>query len=147
VITEPQARILEQKRVLKDFLSSFDFLRMFRFTGFRGAAQEPSTTPAAWVSAIAETGRQYALYLSHSCAVLPGGDWYNGWYAPAPGDYEDQLGLDVPAGNYAIEWLDPATGGSVRRFDREHGGGWIDLRSPRYPIDIALSMRNCGSED
>ncbi len=142
-ITEPQATILRQKKILKNFLYGFDFSRMYRFTGFQGVAQEPSTSPGA---ASAEPGAQYALYLSRSSAVVPGDEWYNGYYIGAPGEYDDEISLELPSGTYTVEWLDPATGETVRCFDLEHGRGRCDLRTPRYAMDIALSLRKCAAE-
>ncbi len=70
---EPQATILRQKQVLREFLEGFEFVEMRRFTGFDGAGREPSTTASAWATAIAEPGRQYALYLSRSSCGHPVG--------------------------------------------------------------------------
>ncbi len=93
----PQSEILLQKKRLKDFITGFEFARMLRFTGFDGVAREPSQSAGAWATAIAEPGRQYALYLSNSYAVVTSADWYNGFYAPAPGRHRDNLGI-------AAEW-------------------------------------------
>lgn len=57
--TSTQKEILPQKRVLMDFMRSLDFVRMTKYTEFRVA------DPEAPARAIAEPGKQYALYLFH----------------------------------------------------------------------------------
>jgi hypothetical protein len=141
----PQATILAQKKVLRDFLEAFDFAGMRRFTGFGGVGQEPSVTPSAWATAIAETGRQYALYLSHSSAVTVAGDWYNGYYAPDPGSHRDRVDLDLPSGSYRIDWVHPPDGALVGTSVEKHGGGTLRLETPAYEIDIALAVRRRGA--
>jgi hypothetical protein len=140
---EPQATILRQKKVLRDFLYGFAFEKMHRFTGFRGAAAGPTAEPAAWATAIAEPGNQYALYLNHSSQVSTAGD--NGYYAAAQGSYEETLRLEVPEGSYRVEWIDPSTGRTVASTPVEHAGGACTLRTPRHSIDIALAVRKAGS--
>jgi hypothetical protein len=138
---EPQATILRQKKVLKDFLRGFDFVKMHRFAGFAGVAGEPTTSAGAWATAIAEPGAQYALYFSRSRAVTPSLDWYNGFYAPDPGQHRDRIVLEVPAGSYRLEWINPADGVAVESVALEHDGGALELPTPGYEVDVALAMR------
>src|SRR5512139_2275207 len=57
---DTRERIVPQRKVLKDFVESFALASMERFAGVDGV-------PAgAFASALAEPGRQYALYLFHA---------------------------------------------------------------------------------
>ena len=121
--------IVPQKKVLRDFLNSFDFVRMSRLTDFTA----PSGTIA---SAMGENGKQYALYIFH-------GKLTNGcFWVGTPGNYQDQIALNtVPAGTYRLEWIDPATGAVKHTETRTHVGAKFVLKTPAYSMDLALRLR------
>ena len=47
-----------------------------------------------------------------------------------PGEYQEDLILVIPEGNYRAEWVDPATGHILRTDDFSHGGGNCTLETP-----------------
>jgi hypothetical protein len=138
---EPQPTVLQQKKVLREFLEGFDFARMRSYKGFSGVHQKPALTETAWATAIAEPGKQYALYLSHSFAACKANEaWYGGFYAPTAGSHRDTLTLEVPPGTYRVEWVEPATGKMLDAQTRVELSGAVTLQTPTYAIDIALRM-------
>ena len=48
------------------------------------------------------------------------------------------LGLELPAGSYALTWTDPITGAAIGESQLEHAGGTAQLTSPAYSEDVAL---------
>ena len=128
-----------QLKILKDFICSFDFTRMTPENSvIRGGVSagdkleyiwkgvgssdfmikgEPRD-PRAW--ALVEQGMAYAIYIN-------GGDRVN-------------LILDVPAGQYRAEWLNPHTGEMKQAQLVAHAGGDLSLASPAYIEDIALRL-------
>jgi hypothetical protein len=52
-----------------------------------------------------------------------------------------EVTLDLPAGRYRAEWLDPKTGASSKAGDLEHAGGRKPLTSPAFDEDVALAIR------
>jgi len=70
---------------------------------------------------LAEPGKQYAVYVK--------------------GGTQAELALDVPTGNYHVEWLNPKNGENEGAQVVEHPGGPLKLPSPEYVEDIALSLR------
>ncbi len=129
---DTRERIVPQRKVLKDFVESFDVSSMARFEGVAGVPT------GAFASALAETGRQYALYLFHA----KGDGQWGAHFVATPGAYRDTLTLKaVPAGSYRLEWVDPVSGG-VRASDAVRWrGGDLALTTPAYSIDVALRMR------
>ena len=105
-----------QLQILKDFLYSFDFLKMAPDdTVIKGGMPSGATARA-----LAEPGTAYAIYIQ-------GGSQVN-------------LMLDIPAGDYRAEWLNPHTGAIDRAQDLSHDGGNLTLASPPYSEDIALRL-------
>jgi hypothetical protein len=106
----------EQLGRLKQFMESFDFIRM----------RPDSTTitgdlPAhAVAQVLSEKGKQYAVYIY-------GGGQVN-------------LQLMLPAGVYNVEWLNTLTGDYHHKKILKHPGGKALLTSPAYPEDIALRL-------
>jgi hypothetical protein len=116
----------KQMRVLKEFVSSFDFVRM---KPDRSVVDAPEALAA---QALVEAGRQYAVYLH----VPVGKD------APArAASRTAEIRLDLPAGRYRIEWVEPATGAPLRQENLEHAGGRKSLTTPAFDEDIALAVR------
>ena len=88
-----------QLAILKRFLAGFDFLKMVP-----DRSVIASGVPAgASAYALAEPGRAYAIYLS--------------------GGTRAELGLNLPAGKYRVEWVDTRSGEVARTLDLDHGGG------------------------
>ncbi|MCC6819425.1 MAG: hypothetical protein IT579_01735 [Verrucomicrobia subdivision 3 bacterium] len=52
------------------------------------------------------------------------------------------LTLELPAGDYRAEWLDPKNGTVTRREDFQHRGGDKTLTSPAFTEDAALRLVN-----
>ncbi len=129
---DTRERIVPQRRILKDFVEGFDLTRLARFDGVTGV-------PAgAFASALAEPGKQYAVYLFHA---RDDGKW-GAHFVATPGTWRDTLALKaVPAGSYRLEWVDPVSG-VVRASEAVRwGGGDLALTTPPYSLDIALRMR------
>jgi hypothetical protein len=52
-----------------------------------------------------------------------------------------EIGLDLPAGRYRAEWIDPVTGAITKAEDLRHAGGRRALVSPALDEDLALAVR------
>jgi len=123
--------IVPQRKVLKDFMSSFDLKGISRFTDFSG------TPPDAFCNILAENGKQYALYIFHGAYE---GEW-GANFIPDPGNYLDTLILNnIPAGDYLLEWIDPVSGKVRNSENLNFTGGKLMLKTPDYSTDIAMRM-------
>jgi hypothetical protein len=128
--TADNAQVLRALRNLKDFIYSFDFLKMRPDKSFIA-----SGVPAgAYCRAISQPGEQYALYLHHS--KLDSGSAY----IVSPGNYVEKLVLNLPAGTYKVDWVDPASGSVVRTETVTHQGGERTFTTPAHAVDIALRI-------
>ncbi|MFB3921349.1 MAG: hypothetical protein ACE145_06475 [Terriglobia bacterium] len=129
--TPDNTQVLTALRALKDFIYSFDFLKMRPDKRFVTGG-----VPAgAHCRAISERGRQYAFYLHHSAGA---GETA---YTVTPGNYVENLVLDLPAGAYKAEWVDPASGNVIGADTLSHQGGKRTLTTPKHSIDIALRIK------
>ncbi len=136
--------ILQQRKKLRDFIEGFDFARMSRFTGFSRIDQNAHKDGRAWGTAIAEQGKQYALYASHThLGTHPDGPSY---YCERPGSnrYQDAITFnELPANRYQAEWIDPSSGSVIgaTNFTLNTTGNYT-LSTPQYKVDIALRMKS-----
>jgi len=116
--------------VLKRFLESFDFLRMKPLPNAATSARGFNTR------VLVEPGRACAVYVSRSLDDKQGG-----------GTVADQtvvVALDLPAGTYRVEWLNPITGVTAKRPKLKHAGGYVRLDSPPFRDDVALKVVRAG---
>jgi hypothetical protein len=90
---------------------------------------------------MSQPGRQYALYLHHSVRGKDGPGSEAAVYVATPGHYQEELGLDLPAGSYQADWVDPAAGQSLRSERFTHTGGQRILATPAYTVDLALRIK------
>nr|CAA9228008.1 hypothetical protein AVDCRST_MAG63-835 [uncultured Armatimonadetes bacterium] len=112
-----------QYKILRDFMNGFDFLKMRP----HNAAVAGNLPDGVRATALAEPGKTYALYLN------------GGGGAAVP------LVLDVPAGRWRAEWLDPATGAwNPAPKETDHAGGNLALDVPGYTKDTALRLTRKG---
>jgi hypothetical protein len=124
-------RILTALQSLVKFMGSFDLEGMKQDTAFVASG----LPPGVYSRAISEPGRQYAAYHHHST----GGK--GSAYTVTPGNYREELGLVLPAGSYALEWVDPATGEVIASEQFHHEGGNRPVRAPEHHVDIALRVK------
>lgn len=119
-----------QLGVLKRFFDGLDFVRM---------------APAAGL--VRETVPSLSVYaLAH-----PAGSWAGCLHVPIPnkpreigeltGELEADLVLDLPGGDYHLEWVSPLTGETVAGEDIPHPGGACRVRTPRFSVDLAFRLR------
>ena len=129
--TPDNVQLLLALQSLKGFLYSFDFVKMKPDKTFvaRGVPAD-----AHW-RALSEAGQQYALYLHHS----KGGT--GSAYEASPGKYVEHLVLNLKAGRYKADWIDPATGSVISSTTlRDDAGAWT-VTTPTYSVDIALRIK------
>ncbi len=135
--TSTQKEILPQKRALLDFMMGLDFIKMKKYTDFRVTDSE------ALARAIAEPGKQYALYVFHGSRKWD--EWSQGRTAVrfnVNADwFTDTVTLKIPAGAYRVEWVNPSSGAVIASKSLESKGGDVTLETPRYFADIALRMK------
>jgi hypothetical protein len=120
--TPDNAQILGALRNLKDFIYSFDFVKMRADKSF-----VVSGIPrGAYCRGISQPGEQYALYHHHSQLD----ERSHQYYIVAPGIYRETLALDLPPGSYEADWLDPASGKLLNSSAFSHQGGTKRLLPP-----------------
>jgi hypothetical protein len=130
--TPDNAQILGALRNLKDFIYSFDFVKMRADKSFvvRGVPE------GAYCRGISQAGEQYALYHHHSEL-----DEDENYYIVKPGQYHETLVLDLPAGTYKADWVDPSSGSLLSTVTFTHQGGKQNLITPEHTVDIALRIK------
>jgi len=105
-----------QMKTLKDFIHQFDFVKMKPARDLlRGGLP-----PKARAQVLAEAGRQYAVYLF--------------------GENITRLELEVPEGNYAVEWVHPLSGETRKDAPLRHPGGVLSLPTPKFQPDLAARI-------
>lgn len=127
--------LLDTLRNLRNFMYSFDFLRMQP-----DASMVRSINPRnTYVRGMCESGVQYALYLHHS--TLKEG----GRYTAQTGNYRTVLNLSLSSSKFDIEYINPANGQVIQTESKwANGSGEIYLFPPPYAVDIALRIRRVG---
>jgi hypothetical protein len=118
---------------------SFEFVRMHQDVNFI----KDGMPAGAYARGSSEPGKQYAFYIHHS----DGGEKSTNpedstKYIVKPGTYQENLQLDIAAGSYQAEWIDPASGKMVHTEQFTHNGGIRSFTTPVYSIDIALRIES-----
>jgi len=112
------AVIHKQLEILKDFINSFDFIKMKPDNSvIKGGIPDKATARA-----LVQAGHAYAIYIN--------------------GGNESKLLVELPKGNYRIEWINTKTGKVDKNETFQHIGGNRTLASPKYIDDIALRIRS-----
>jgi cellulase (glycosyl hydrolase family 5) len=121
-----------QLRILQDFISGFDFIRMKPDNQvILGGA--PSTMTAR---ALVERGKAYAIYVR---AITPSKQLS----ATEIIHQGPTLALDLPAGCYRAEWIDTKSGAVIKRDSFKHGDVARRVKFPDFKSDIALRLNIC----
>ena len=111
-----------QMKFLHEFIRGFDFVNMKPLN----SALKAPVTGGARAYVLAEPNKAYAVY------VAPAGE------KPAP--REVVVSLEVPEGNYRVEWVNPLTGKVEKRETVKSTNGVVALTSPPHQEDIALKL-------
>ncbi|MHC4461680.1 MAG: hypothetical protein ACYS6W_16655 [Planctomycetota bacterium] len=107
----------KQLEILKDFINSFDFIRMKPENSvIKGGVPENATARA-----LVQTGQAYAIYIN--------------------GGSEAKLVVELPHGVYRAEWVNTKTGNIDKKERFQHAGDNRTLLSPNYSDDIALRIQ------
>lgn len=106
----------QQLSYLKQFINKFDFIHMRPDVSFI-TGELPKGTQ---LQALAEPGKQYGIYLYSAKKI--------------------NLELNLPKGNYKVEWLNTLSGDIEKPEILKHQGGKVNLITPDYIKDIALSV-------
>ena len=116
------AAFRKQMKVLRDFIHSFDFVKM------QPLASAVTNKAFAGVASrvLAEPGKACAVYLASG--------------ADDPTPREAVVSLELPRGSYRAEWVNPLTGQVDKRETVKSKKGLIVLSSPPYREDIALRL-------
>jgi hypothetical protein len=108
----------KQLAILKDFINSFDFIRMMPDNSvIKGGVPDKATARA-----LVQKGRAYAIYLK--------------------GGNKARLILELPEGAYRVEWINTKTGEIDKAERFKHKKGNRTLLSPEYVDDIALGIHS-----
>jgi hypothetical protein len=129
--TPENVQLLRALQSLKAFMYSFDFLKMRPGVDFVRGGLPPGT----YCRGLSEAGRQYALYHHHSTGGRGSA------YTVTPGNYSEVLVLDLPAGKYRFDWVEPATGTLLRTEVVSHDGGSLKSTTPKHAVDVALRIK------
>lgn len=101
---------------LKKLMDSFNFVAMKPDNSIYAGGLSKGLAPYI----LAEGGKQYAFYLMGGQQVNPE--------------------LNLPKGDYSLQWLNPLSGMMVKKEKLSHAGGKVTLASPVYEEDIALKI-------
>jgi hypothetical protein len=129
--TEDNGQICKALASLKEFIYSFDFVKMHPDKSFivEGIPEN------VFCRAMSELGNQYAMYLHHSTRKRESS------YDVLPGKYKDRFVMSFPEGKYRAEWINPADGRVIHQQVFSVSEGNQTLRSPEYSVDIALRIK------
>jgi len=105
-----------QFAILKAFLESFDFVHMKPDTHVVKGPLPKGVTDRA----LSEPGKAYAIYVR--------------------GKEMTDLKLDLPAGNYRIEWINPVTGKTLNQAELKQSSEPAILHCPSGLSDVALRI-------
>ncbi|HLX61485.1 MAG TPA: hypothetical protein VKX17_09405 [Planctomycetota bacterium] len=104
-----------QLRVLSEFMSGFDFIKMAPDSNSLKSVLPQGVSARV----LSQPGKQYAIYIH--------------------GGKKAELKIELPAGEYAVRWINTLSG--IGRTDElKHAGGEVSLLSPDYDEDIAVKI-------
>jgi hypothetical protein len=107
----------KQLKILKDFINSFDFIKMKPDNSvIKGGIPDKATARA-----LVQVGHSYAIYIK--------------------GGNKAKLIVELPEGAYRAEWVNTKTGKVDKTETFHHDNGNRTLSSSKYVDDIALRIR------
>ena len=128
------ATLRRQFQVVKTFVEGFEFVRMKP-----DESAVKSADRGVRVLALAEPGRQYAVYVNRVVEDSPSKTHAGTFLDPHSGQ-PTRLVLTLPAGKYLAEWLDPKTGEKTSGEVSSEDGAEVTVLTPAYDQDVALRL-------
>lgn len=120
-----------QLKLLKDVFGEIDFINMRPSNHLLKNSPDGNST----MRILAEEGEQYLLYLNNSKA---------GMEIDSESERDDgtsfEISVELPAGDYTVEWIDPLTGKRTKFLITKHGGGEYHFITPPVGEDLALKI-------
>ena len=127
--------IRRQLQTLRRFMDGLDYVRM------RPDVTVVKNLPkGVSVHAMVEPGRQYGVYLARVVPEKQGKNETGKLIDPAAGQGA-AVRIELPAGDYQLEWINPRTGETDKSQRLEHPGGEAGLESPPFSQDLALRVK------
>jgi hypothetical protein len=123
-------QVLQTMQKLKEFIEGFNFMKMRPDRKFVASGMPDGV----FYRGMSEPGEQYALYHHHS-QLKP----YV--YKVVPGVYEERLVLDLPAGTYRADWVNPSDGIVLASETLTLPGGRRQFPTPKHAVDLALRIK------
>jgi hypothetical protein len=120
-----------QYGILKRLLQKVDFIHMHPYNEVLKA----DLPPGASARVLARNGEVYLVYIRTALD-----DWKKESNKVRFGNGEVTVGLELPTGKFAAEWLDPKTGVSVESSRFAHTGGLRNISAPAFDEDLALTV-------
>ena len=105
-----------QLKVLKDFMESFDFVKM------KPVINVEPKNEAYQVYELSNPGKEHAFYFEGV-------------------ESQENISVDLPEGNYQIELISVEDGKTKSLGNKNHKGGMLKLETPGIP-DFALRIKN-----
>lgn len=121
-----------QLKILSDIFREIDFIRM-KPVEYNQNAQLPKD---ATVRILENTGKQYLIYINNTASEKT--DTLSSGQIPSEGI---TLPVDLPAGNYKYEWIDPVSGIRSSFEIKDHKGGIYIFSSDQIREDLALLIK------
>jgi hypothetical protein len=119
-----------QMKILKEFIHDFDFGQMKPL----GSGMEAVALDAGHVIyALGESDKAYAIYVGPKNPREAA--------KQKPQARTLTISLELPAGTYRSEWINPLTGKTEKRETHRHKGGKLSLHSPAFSEDVAITLK------
>lgn len=117
---------------LMRFMKALDFVRMSPDANLITGDLPPDTSARG----LGQPGRYYAFYVQHG-RILPD---YRPRYAVNTRKRTIALTIQIPGGEYKVDWWNPRTGKIERTETLRAIGGAAVLTSPEYTEDVAVTL-------
>lgn len=125
------ATLRNQLKILKNVFGELDYIHM----NLSNLLLKNSPDGNATMRILAEEGEQYLLYLNNSKRA-------KGINSESNRDNGTtfEISIELPAGDYKGEWIDPESGMRTRLAVKYHKGGVYKLKTPLVGEDLALKL-------
>jgi len=106
----------KQMKIMKDFLESFDFIRMKP----DNSIVQVTKGNIVDFQVLTETRKQYAIYLEKTKGAA--------------------IELAIPNGEYTVDWIDPTSGNKIKTENITSNNGKVELSCPDFDEDVVLRL-------